>query len=281
MPSTDAYIDGDADIVHHDHRPLDAIDITLHSVEHDQLPKASAHFGQPEDDPGLCVLGFGTPSMDIGLRSLSKDGSEVEDEDMSQPVATNIPNDAALHPTDQILKPDAASTTQLVTSDSKSRDLLQNTAALAIQQSETNSHSPGDNIELASRPAHRVDSAQESLESVPHFSKHDGSPSNRNTSPLVLRTSMQPPAPGDAQDSIAQSPTLRKHVIQVGDTSAHTLPAVQSTSATTETTGNNPRKESLPSFRQLADLADIASQQPTTTEGRPAMPARQHSHSIR
>ena len=126
-----------------------------------------------------------------------------------------------------------------------------------------------------------MDSAQESLESVPQLPKQDAVRENEVASQLTLQTSMQPPAVGDSQDSIAKSPTLRKHVIQGGDGSAHTLPAVHATSPTTETAVNRQRKESLPSFRQLADLADIASQQSTTSEARPAMPARQHSHSIR
>lgn len=273
------YIDQDGPIVHPDHIPLREVKPRRHSSGIHHLPQVSAHRRSPSRDPGLDVLGLGPGPSRAGSLSSSHGFPDIGPEAMTQPGAQGPPDDQLIHDGEQVQDSTIASLSGVSTSGS--RDQLQNTAALAIQQSETKPHSPEDTIELASRPAHRVDSAQESVESIPKLPEQDAGRGKEDTSPLTLQTTMPPPAPSDAQDSIAQSPTLRKHVIQVGESSTHTLPGVHATSPTTETVVNRRRKESLPSFKQLADLADIASQQSTTSEARPPMPARQHSHSIR
>lgn len=149
---------------------------------------------------------------------------------------------------------------------------LRETAALAMRVGENGS--PEDVKELAERPVHRVDSAQESSESVPQLTPE------KRPQPLKLKTEPSNGSTPLAEDSITTSPTLRKHFIQVDDKSSGGLPPVQSTSPTVETSATSSRKESLPSFRQLADLADIASQQTQQDARPPAHHSHQHSHSF-
>lgn len=280
MVSTDEYyIDEEAPIVHADHLPLQRIDPEDHSIEIIQSPELSTPCTTSRHDPGLEVLGFGLGPSRSGSSSSSHGLLELEPETMTVPVTLKTPCETLVQHANLDQGSIAASVPE--SSGSGSRIQLQTTAALAIQQSDTKPRSPSDTVELASRPAHRVDSAQESLDSVPQVSKQDATGGDERTSPLTMQTMGQPPAGADAQDSIAQSPTLRKHVIQVGESPVHTLPVVHAASSAADTAITSQRKESLPSFQQLADLADIASQQSTASEARPPIPARQHSHSIR
>ncbi|EME49425.1 hypothetical protein DOTSEDRAFT_40634 [Dothistroma septosporum NZE10] len=273
------YIDQEGPIAHADHLPLEEAKPRRVSSESIHPPESSIRSRSTNRDPGPDVLGLGLGPGPARSGSLSPDDYllDLGHGAMTHPVAPKPLLDTEPLHANRIPKPIIAFTSTTDASAGERRDKLRNTAALAVEQSETQSPSPSNTIELASRPAHRVDSAQES---VPQVSKHGPSEKGGSVSALTVKTSMQPPAIGDAQDSIAHSPTLRKHVIQVGESSAHTLPAVHSTSPTTGTATNSRRKESLPSFRQLADLADIASQQSTTSEARSSGPARQHSHSV-
>lgn len=133
---------------------------------------------------------------------------------------------------------------------SSSNDLRE-TAAKAIQ---VGANTPPLDIKLAERPVHRVDSAQDSSESVPQLPPDDPQRSDR-ASPLKLETARTTAvAPAQAEDSIAKSPTLSKHMIQVGEKVANSRPPIQTTSPTTDTSASSPRKASLPPFRHLAGL---------------------------
>lgn len=80
---------------------------------------------------------------------------------------------------------------------------------------------------------------------------------------LKLQTISQNPPPVSvlipSADSIATSPTLRKHVLPVAEGSAGTLPAFQPTSPTPDGASASPSNERLPSFRQLTgQLSELA-----------------------
>ncbi|KAF2172240.1 hypothetical protein M409DRAFT_17477 [Zasmidium cellare ATCC 36951] len=162
-----------------------------------------------------------------------------------------------------------------------SPDDLRQTAAMAIRVGATKTP-PTDAKELAERPVHRVDSAQDSSESVPQLPPEKRPQRSGRASPLKLETAsaVTNVAPAWAEDSIAKSPTLSKHMIQVEEKVPSSYPAAQATSPTVETSANSLRKASLPPFRQLADLAEIASQQTQQDNRPPAQHAHHHSQSF-
>lgn len=153
-------------------------------------------------------------------------------------------------------------------------EALKATAAAAMQESDRKARGALSNIATTERT--RVDSAQNSAESVPQL------PSEKRPEPngpdLVGRdiavgphASTLPP-----EDTIANSPTLSKHTIKLDGGAVNTLPAVQPTSPVTE------EAQSLPSFRQLTgqlapltELAEAATQQ----DHRGLPKSRQHRQS--
>ena len=119
-------------------------------------------------------------------------------------------------------------------------------------------------------PAKRVDSAHDE---VPQSTETKQSRSGRAT-PLKLQTSSTVPPVQD--DSIATSPTLAKYAIPVEEGNIGTLPALQPTSPTSHGIPTSPQSERLPSFRQLTQLADAATQQ----ENRAPQYSHHHSQSF-
>lgn len=75
--------------------------------------------------------------------------------------------------------------------------------------------------------------------------------------PLKLHTK---PTNTQQEDTIATSPRLCKHVITAPRQAEGTLPALQH-SPTKDGTASSPQTEKLPSFRQLSELAAVATQQ--------------------
>jgi hypothetical protein len=131
--------------------------------------------------------------------------------------------------------------------------------------------------------AKRVDSAQND---APQATKKDPSLEDRAShskakSPL-LKLDTTPPnsghtMPPPANDTIASSPTLRRHAVQVPEGSANHLPAVQAP-PTPDAGATSPKSERLPSIRhltgQLPELAEAAA----TQEHRPY--SHHHSQSF-
>lgn len=155
---------------------------------------------------------------------------------------------------------------------------LKATAAAAMQESDRTDRPHSETTNLVERT--RVDSAQNSADSIPQLpparrpQTDDGKPSQLIVPPpqdeLQGRTS---------RDSIANSPTLRKHAIPIEEGIANTLPVVPA-SPKREATASSPTAQSLPSFRQLTgqlgqltELADAATQQDSR------MPPATHHHS--
>ncbi|KXT02824.1 hypothetical protein AC578_5390 [Pseudocercospora eumusae] len=161
------------------------------------------------------------------------------------------------------------------------KDALKATAAAAMQETDRASISLETTKDSPERA--RVDSAQQSSESVPQLPPDQRSPpSGQSSPPLRLKTAStqsdlrSPPS----EDTIANSPTLRKHAIPIEEGTANTLPAVQPTSPT-DHVATSPNSQSLPSFRQLTgqltELAEVATQQDPRV---PPAPQHQHSQSF-
>ncbi|KAK4508100.1 hypothetical protein PRZ48_001838 [Zasmidium cellare] len=157
-------------------------------------------------------------------------------------------------------------------------DVLRVTAEMAIRVGAKTP--PLDSKDLAERPVHRVDSAQDSSESVPQLPPEKRPQRSERASPHLKLETAPTTANGAAaldEDSMTKSPTLAKHMIQIEEKASSNYPPAQATSPTTETPGTSSRKASLPPFRQLADLAEIASQHAQQTQQETRPPA-QHSH---
>lgn len=145
-------------------------------------------------------------------------------------------------------------------------DILKATAAAAMEASLRASRPRHESKHLAERT--RIDSAQNSSDSVPQLSSETQFEHHETKAPLKVRTS---PSRDEAQrraskDSIADSPTLRKHAIPIEEGTANTLPVPASPSR--DAAASSPTGQSLPSFRQLTgqlgqltELAEAATQQ--------------------
>ena len=162
-------------------------------------------------------------------------------------------------------------------------DILKATAAAAMEASVRASQPHQESKHLLE--GNIIDSAQNSTESVPQLPPEKQSDNSETKAPLKISTS---PSRDEAQrraskDSIADSPTLRKHAIPIEEGTANTLPVVQPTSPSREAAASSPTGQSLPSFRQLTgqlgqltELAEAATQQ--DSRATPAM--HQHSQSF-
>ncbi|KAM3418371.1 hypothetical protein BST61_g4368 [Cercospora zeina] len=158
-------------------------------------------------------------------------------------------------------------------------DALKATAAAAMQESDRASRPPQETKSLVERT--RIDSAQNSADTVPQLPSETSQDSDA-VAPPELRTSVSREQLSNraSRDSIANSPTLRKHAIPVEEGTANTLPIVQPTSPSRDATAASPTGQSLPSFRQLTgqlgqltELAEAATQQ----DSRLAPAAHHHS----
>lgn len=276
----DDYYDEDEQIFR-DHDSLQRKSVNL-EPEPEELPYYPPDKTGP--DKGLDCLGLGSQSVPPS-RSNSPDSEATlspqtvdHSRAMSEgPVAAAAVLDGLHDVITRASRPDIASSGGPGTVPASGSDDLQKTAALAIRAGQS---SPPEDIKDAfSRPP-RVDSAQDSSESVPQLTSDKQSQRSGRVTPLRLQTTSAPaagvPAASAGEDSLAKSPTLSKHMIN--------LAPVQATSPTTEASATPARKESLPSFQHLSNLADIASsqrpQQPQQDGRPPVQHAHQHSHSF-
>lgn len=204
----------------------------------------------PKQEEEIAPQAPQSPKLDPGLRALAVHPEPLQNEcerslDMSDSAAPLAPDRSAgsgdvaasnTHDAPSLVKePPTASA-------SKATE-LQETAALALERDSSN--------ESSAPP--RIDSARDSSEKVPQVEKPG----------LTLNTR---PAPGSvsippADESIMSSPILSKKMIHAESNTANTLPAVQqSGSPQQEDSSTSHRKESLPPFQQLANLAEAATQ---------------------
>lgn len=279
MTSTkdDLYFDEEAPLQNDDDK-FHPIPINLKpEPEPEPEPDPNVPRVKTKHDPGVEILGLGPLSFPS---SRSNSGSEAT---LSQETAGHrrVMSDAAATALVDSLHHETTQASQggSDTASASNPDDLQKFAALAMRVGE---RSPQ---RLVSRPVHRVDSAQDSSESVPQLAPEKRPQRSGRASPLKLNT--EPPSMANlpaalAEDSITKSPTLSKHMIQVEEKVTSSLPPVQGNSPTADTSATSPKKKSLPPFRQLADLADIASQQQGTPQDAraPTQHSHQHSHSF-
>ena len=123
----------------------------------------------------------------------------------------------------------------------------------------------------------RHDSAHDT---VPQISPDQRPPRSGHASPLRIKTE----APVSLIDNTSiTSPTLRKHVIQVAEGTAGTLPALQPKSPAKDGSASSPQTGKLPPIHQLTsqlgplgELAEAATQQ----DPRGQTSHHQHSHSF-
>lgn len=164
-------------------------------------------------------------------------------------------------------------------------DILKATAAAAMEASIQTARLQQESNHLVERT--RIDSAQCSSNSVPQLpSEKPSGHSEIKASPDIRTSPSRDEARrGASTDSIADSPTLRKHAIPIEE-GVNTLPVVQPTSPNREAAAapaSSPTGQSLPSFRQLTgqlgqltDLAEAATQQ----DARVPPTLHHHSQSI-
>ncbi|SMR51974.1 unnamed protein product [Zymoseptoria tritici ST99CH_3D1] len=141
--------------------------------------------------------------------------------------------------------------------------LLEATAAAAVQASDRDAHLPSDPKE-----PERVDSAQDGQGDPSMPPSDPKSRASLHIDPLPMRE----PSASAPRDSMANSPTLSKHMQSTDQGTVDTLPAVQ-VSPRREVPPMLPQAPSLPSIRHLTDLAEAAMQQDPRA-------SHQHSHPI-
>jgi hypothetical protein len=218
----------------------------------------------PENDPGLPVL-FNRP-----LKSAFDDPLGSFDRAMSEPAESGQVNG------ESAVTAHNAKQSQPTNGDLKS---LEATAAAAVQESDRDATLLGDPEDHASRTK-RIDSAQDHEEevSVPPTDQ----PSKSITEQPTSKVHPDPSPTKDAsvpiqRDSIANSPTLSKHMHLPDQNAGHTLPAVKTVSPVKDSIAMSPQAPVLPSIKHLTDhltgLAEAAMQHDTR-----ATPS--HSHSI-
>ena len=203
----DDYIDQDAPPLYQDHEPLQPRPIKLEPPP-EETPPFEATQTRPANCPSLGALGLGEPISNPSSRS----GSESEAKS-SQPIdrGGDMPEAGASAPAEGGVHDGLAK--------ASSPDNLRETAVLAMRHGSAKTP-PLDSKDLAERPVHRVDSAQDSSESVPQLPPEKRPHRSGRASPhLKLETASTVAsvvaALGD--DSITKSPTLSKHIIQIED----------------------------------------------------------------
>lgn len=212
----------------------------------------------PQTDPGLRVL-LGPGYTASHIEALDSPSESVS---YGSPAMTDQGGVSQATPADESLsEPDTSIDSRLV--DPKALG-AQAAAALAT---EATSEPRGEPRE----PAKRVDSAQDN--ELPQATSFKPPVQSERATPLKLQTGA--PIPG-SDDTITTSPRLARHTIPVEEGNAGTLPALQPTSPTASGIPTSPQSERLPSFRQLTQLADAATQQ----DIRAPQYSRHHSQSF-
>lgn len=221
------------------------------------------HVRQITPGVGVLVANLGPNNLDLSQPAQShlfdsfSDHSSPQSSAMTEPMdgietANSLPDTGGEDPA-QAAEPEAGShdRVQNGTSTLKPQD---STASEALESVTSVSESECSRKELATRV--RVDSAQD--EPSDDFQEKRpiraalGSPLKLETNGTKIPQQTTDPA----NDSIAASPTLRKHVLPVSEGSAGTLPAFQQPSPAQDGSASSPKTERLPSFRQLTGQLD-------------------------
>lgn len=217
------------------------------SLPQQEVPATRPHIS-PRHDPGLDVLGY----SHLRIHAVE---SSPESASVGSPAMTDQAGSS------QTAQRDEPTSEEHVASEK----IAAKAVAVAALAKEGTPQSPPESREQAKR----VDSAHDEL---PQATVPKQQPRSGQATPLRLQTSGTVSA---SDDTITTSPRLARHAIPIEEGNVGTLPALQQpTSPVTNGAPTSP--ERLPSFRQLTQLADAATQQ----ENRAPQYSHRHSQSF-
>lgn len=226
-------------------------------------------------DPSLLALGLGSGPSSRSNSGTASSLLEYIPDRRAKMSASTVPPDKAIA---EDVKDVEHRRQKPVVAGPDPPDDLKATAAKAMAVSDGSTQSTA-HTSSSAQPAARIDSAHQSSEAVPQISA-DADVRAHAKDQLDRRTSQGAPIP-QSEDSLTNSPTLSKHMLHVENSTVGTLPIVQSSASHDENGAvSRTRKESLPHFKELANLADIATQQATHFDYRSQSTARHHSQSF-